>query len=191
MKNFKQRNSFGKLGQDILINFLEKHFGYKFEAGERGGETLNVDLIEELEHCEYIPPTQAHGSQLRFTDNGREYKLTMPDVFMSRNSSSGFYWIEAKRHTFNYSEMIINKNNFEDYKILYEKFTRQEFYVMCLNPRLDDNNNHDLYWCEFQSLLDNNFIEEKRNGVLVCVWNLYDTMKKLNKYPIDIYAYRE
>ena len=33
MTEFPERNAFGKSGQDILINFLERHFGYVFEAG--------------------------------------------------------------------------------------------------------------------------------------------------------------
>lgn len=186
---FRDRMATGKAGQDIIINFLEKHFGYRFEAGERNGEVLNADLIEELEHCEYIPKKGFHGPRLKFVDGKTEYELAMPDYFMSRNSSNAFYWVEAKRHTFNYGEMIISKKNFDDYKILYEKFTRQEFYVMCLNPRLNENA-CDLYWCEFQTLLDNPFTEEKRHDNLVYVWDLYNTMQKLNKYPIKIENYQ-
>ena len=46
---FSDRLSGGKAGQDILINFLESHFGYKFEAGERNNSVINVELMEALD----------------------------------------------------------------------------------------------------------------------------------------------
>ena len=39
---FNDRLLGGKAGQDILINFLESHFGYKFEAGERNNSVINL-----------------------------------------------------------------------------------------------------------------------------------------------------
>ena len=42
--DYKNRLSIGKTGQDILINFLEKHFGYRFEAGERNNNIFNVEI---------------------------------------------------------------------------------------------------------------------------------------------------
>ena len=189
---FNDRLSGGKAGQDILINFLESHFGYKFEAGERNNSVINVELIEELEHCEFIPEKKfglgKHGSRLRFTDGERTYDLTMPDVFMSRNSKSGFYWIEAKTH-FDATEtrLIIDQKNFDDYALLYTKFTRQSFLVMCLHP--DGANYHDVYFCEFQELLDNVPRKDRLNGNTVYIWGMKSVMKKLNRYPIDINKY--
>lgn len=190
MNLFPQRKAFGKQGQDILINFLERHFGYKFEAGERYNSILNVDMIEELEHCEFVPPNVASGlgARLKFTRDNKEYLLTMPDVLMSRNSSNGFYWVEAKRHTKHYMTLVINKNNFLDYKTLYERFTRQEFYVMCLNPN-EDESSCDVYFCEFGVLLENKGREENIRGNDVVTWDIKSTMEKLNKYPINILKY--
>lgn len=50
--DFFKNLSFGQDAQDIVVNFLERHYGYKFEAGERYGTILNTDLIEEIENCE-------------------------------------------------------------------------------------------------------------------------------------------
>jgi hypothetical protein len=190
MKPFVQRKSFGKQGQDILVNFLERHFGYKFEAGERYNSILNVDVIEELEHCEYVPPSMASGlgARLKFNRNNTEYVLTMPDVLMSRNSSNGFYWIEAKRHEKYYMTLIIDRDSFADYKMLYENFTRQEFYVMCINPNKQESA-WDVYFCEFGVLLENDCKEERINGNNVVTWDISSTMEKLNKYPINISKY--
>jgi len=99
--------------QDILINVLEKHFGYNFVAGERYGVIENIDFVEEMENCEYIPPEESswfssgHGPQLKFSRNGKEIKVTMPDVFMSRKNNL-LYWIEVKRHKNNSDDFIIS-----------------------------------------------------------------------------------
>ena len=187
MTEFPERNAFGKSGQDILINFLERHFGYVFEAGERNGNILNTDLIEEIENCEYVPPTLKRGARLKFKRQDKEYILAMPDVLMSRNSNLGFYWIEAKRHQRHYPKLIINKNSFDDYKILYEKFTRQLFYVMCIVPEQDGF--VDVYHCEFGNLLNSEGKQEVINENNVYSWMLEDVMKKLNKYPINVSKY--
>jgi hypothetical protein len=191
MPPFRDRKTFGKAGQDVLINFLERHFGYKFEAGERYGEVLNHEYIEELEHCEYLPPIKGkRGARLKFYDTeGREScTLTMPDMFVSRNSKSGFYWIEAKTHSTNDPRLIIDRDNFDDYAILYNNFTRQDFYVMCLTP--SESGNHDVYWCEIQSLLNNKPTQSVLYGNPVYIWVMVDVMSKLNKYPIDIGKYQ-
>lgn len=190
--DYKNRLSLGRSGQDILINFLEKHFGYKFVAGERNNSVFNIEIIEELENCEFIPEKRTgfnrHGNKLRFIENGLKYELTMPDVFMSRNSSSGFYWIEAKTHTnHDDSRLIIDCKNFDDYATLYTKFTRQSFLVMCLHPKT--NGYYDIYYCEFQELLENEPSKEKMNGNEVYVWDMDSVMKKLNRYSIDIKNY--
>lgn len=181
---------FGKQGQDILINFLERHFGYKFEAGERYDSILNVDLIEEIEGCEFIPPDikKSRGARLKFKRGSQEKILTMPDVLMSRNSQNGFYWIEAKRHTKDRPNLSIDKESFLDYKTLYLEFTRQEFYVMCLNPN-EYEESWDVYFCEFGTLLKKNPVEEVLNGNSVLSWDMGSTMEKLNRYPIKIEKY--
>lgn len=190
--DYKDRLSIGKSGQDILINFLEKHFGYKFEAGERNNSVFNMDVIEELENCEFVPEKRTgfkkHGNKLRFFEDNTKYELTMPDAFMSRNSSSGFYWIEAKTHTnHDDSRLVIDSDNFDDYALLYTKFTRQSFLVMCLHPNM--NGYHDVYFCEFQELLENEPSRVKMNGNNVYVWNMKEVMKKLNRYPVDVRKY--
>ena len=112
----------------------------------------------------------------------------MPDAFMSRNSSSRFYWIEAKTHTnAEDSRLIIDCNNFDDYATLYTKFTRQSFLVMCLHPKSDGY--HDIYFCEFQELLEKEPINDKMSGNSVYVWDMKSVMKRLNRYPIDIRKY--
>jgi hypothetical protein len=190
---YSQRVSFGKLGQDVIIGFLEKHFGYRFEAGERNDSVENVEIIEELENCEFIPEKKTgfkkHGNLLRFRDGQNIFDLTMPDIFMSRNSSSGFYWIEAKTHTKVDTRLIIDKKNFDDYALLYTKFTRQDFYVVCLSPS-DNDETHDIYWCEFGVLLSNKPEDLVMFGNSVCVWNMKSVMDKLNRYPIYTDKYK-
>ena len=39
---FNDRLLGGKAGQDILINFLESHLGYKVEVGARNNSVLNL-----------------------------------------------------------------------------------------------------------------------------------------------------
>lgn len=186
---FKSRLSFGQIGQNTIIKFLEKNFGYRFEAGEYNGNLVNTDLIEELEGCEYVPPKTYSGAKLKFKKDKKEYLLTMPDVFMSRNSSSKFYWIEAKRHEYDSTEFMIDCDNFDDYKILYEQFTRQGFYVMCLNPIGIDGTHYDLYSCEISSLIKTkpNILTKRGNNVYV--WKIDDVMTKINKYPISRKVY--
>ena len=186
---FRERLSFGKEGQQTIVKFLEKNFGYRFEAGEYNGNIVNIDLIEELEGCEYIPPRLYRGARLRFVRGDNEYILTMPDVFMSRNSSSKFYWIEAKKHETDSSDFMIDCSNFDDYRTLYENFTRQEFYVMCLNPIGVNAQYYDLYWCSILSLIETSPIKGTRKGNDVYIWRLHDVMKKLNKYPISKKVY--
>lgn len=188
-QHFHDRLSFGQRGQDILINFLERHFGYKFEAGERSGSLLNTDFIEEIEHCEVIQNMAGMGTRLLFERGDEKYYLTMPEVLMSRNSSDHFYWIEAKRHSFDQMELLIDRDSFLDYKLLYLEFTRQEFYVMCLNPR-EGETTWDIYFCEFGKLLEENFEEKKTRGNTVYSWNINNVMEKLNKYPINIEKYK-
>lgn len=187
--NFERRKAFGQSGQDILINFLEKHFGYKFVAGERYGEIVNTDVVEELDDCEYIPPDGWMGARLRYVRKDREYILVMPDVFMSRNRSDNFYWMEVKTHTKFDNRIIIPQKQFLDYKVLYEECTRNEFYVMCLNPTTTGES-HNVYWCEFVSLIEKEPAIEKMNGCVVCVWDIKQVMTRLNKYPIDIEKYK-
>lgn len=190
---YSYRMAIGKIGQDIIINFLEKSFGYRFEAGERNSQVLNVDLIEELEGCEFIPEKTTgfnkHGNQLKFIRDGTETVLTMPDAFMSRNSRSGFYWIEAKTHTMKDDDrLIIDCENFKDYETLYTRFTRQSFLVMCLSP--NQNGTYDIYHCEFQELLNNKPSQERMNYNMVYVWSMKSVMKKLNRFPIYVDGYR-
>lgn len=193
MRNeFDDRIEIGKDAQDILIDFLERHYGYKFEAGERFGEILNTDLIEELENCEFIPPNGKRGARLIFKKNKEKYCLTMPDVFMSRNSTDSFYWIEAKKHTKYDDRLVVDSENFDDYKTLYENFTRQKFNVMCLTPEDNFGSNFwDVYWCDIGELINFQHKKTTMNNNSVYVWEMYKVMKKLNKYPIDIYLYNK
>ena len=193
MSDFQERISFGKEGQDILIQFLERHFGYKFEAGEIGNRVENVDLIEELEGCEYIPPNEQEmkGSRLKFIRKNKEIILTMPDVFMSRNSSDKFYWIEVKRHEQYSSKFTVNKNSFDDYEELYRNYTRQRFYAMCLTPEDFVSHFFDIYWCDLLSLIETKPAPTNYKRNLVYVWDMREVMEKLNKYPIDIYMYKK
>ena len=186
---FSSRLSFGQSGQDYIIKFLESHFGYKFEAGERNGKLVNADLIEELENCEVISPKDFSGARLRFVRENIVCELTMPDMFVSRNSSSGFYWIEAKRHEQDSNEFIIDCDNFDDYVKLYEEFTRHDFYAMCLNPIYGDENHCDLFWCDMSELIRTKPKKEIRRRNNVYVWNMFEVMGKLNKYPIDMRNY--
>lgn len=191
--DFRTRLEYGKEGQDILIQFLQRHFGYIFEAGEINGEVVNVDFIEELENCEYIPPSNNRGSRLRFIRKNKEVILTMPDVFMSRNSNDSFYWIEVKRHEKYSNKFIVDKSNFDDYEELYKNYTRYKFYAMCLTPEDEFGSSFwDVYWCDLSTLIET---KPKKavsyNGNLVYVWNMREVLSKLNKYPIDIYLYKQ
>ena len=190
---YAERVSFGKLGQDIIIGFLERHFGYKFEAGERNDSVFNVELIEELENCEFIPEKKTgfkkHGNLLRFREGKNIFDLTMPDIFMSRNSSSGFYWVEAKAHTRADTRLIIDQKNFDDYALLYTKFTRQDFYVVCLNPS-ENEETHNIYWCEFGVLLNNKPQISTMFGNPVYIWDMKSVRNRLNRYPIYTEQYK-
>lgn len=188
---FPKRKSFGESGQTLLINFLEKHFGYEFVAGEKSGSIINPDIIEELENCEFIFPRDSypsHGPQLKFVRNGKTYILICPDLFMLRKSNLKHYWIEVKTHTENDNRLIIDRGNFDDYATLYKNFTRQDFYVMCWNP--ESNEFWNVYSCEFGNLLA---VEPKRETIgnnKVYVWQIKEVMSKLNRYPIKIENYK-
>lgn len=188
---FSKRKSIGTSGQDILINFLSQHFGYSFLAGERNEKIVNPEIIEELEGCEYVLPKTTYpnssGAKLKFVRDEKEYLLTCPDLFMSRNNTEKHYWIEVKTHTKNDTRIIIDKDNFDDYATLYTKFTRQNFYVMCWNPI--NENFWNVYWCEFGKLLSKIPIRQTLGNNSVYVWEMSDVMVKLNRYPINIKNY--
>jgi hypothetical protein len=187
MKLFSKRLSHGQNGQDIVINFLEKHFGYRFIAGERYGVVENIEFIEEVEHCEYIPPDGMNGSRLFFTfKNGETDTVTIPDVFMENINREKFYWVEVKRHTYDYDEIMIDKSCFDDYERLYE-YTRNGFVVVCLNPIDDWYAN--LYVCNISTLINNKPEVSTRNKNEVYVWSMSKNMVRKNRYPIKIENY--
>jgi hypothetical protein len=184
---FNNRLSFGQEGQDLLINFLERHMGYKFIAGERHGLIENMDFVEEIEGCQFIPPDNFCGAKLKFSfRDGSSDMVTMPDVFMEKTKEEKFYWVEVKRHQENSEEIIIDKDNFEDYKRLL-KYTRHGFYVMCINPT--QNGCSDVYYCNIFDLIESEPEHKKIRKNSVYVWNMKKVMKKLNMYAIEFNKY--
>ena len=50
-RKFKDK---GDAAQELFIEFMEKHGGRKFVAGDRNGKVINIDMIEEILRCTYI-----------------------------------------------------------------------------------------------------------------------------------------
>ncbi len=186
---FLDNLSFGQDGQDFLINVLEKHFGYKFIAGERFGAIENVEFIEEIENCTFIPPDRYSGAKLRFLfKNGSFDEVVMPDVFMERNGTDRFYWVEVKRHREDSDVISINKSSFDDYEKLSKYYTRNNFEVMCINPSFDGT--IDIYRCNIEELINKKPSPTKLKKNIVYTWKILEVMKKLNRYPVNPERYR-
>jgi len=182
-------NDFGDMMQEVLINFLEKHFGYRFAAGDRNRETLNADMIEEYSRCEYIAPVEdVHGPLLKFTDHdGKIIRAAMPDILFYKNPQGEFRWGESKGFNYPLNLIKINRQNFNGYVSVAKKtkFTTLVFLVM---PQEDG-----LYNIHYQDVLVLNKISGDRNivkfsGKPAIEFHIKD-FETLNQYPFKIEKY--
>jgi hypothetical protein len=118
----------GNEAQEIFVEFMEKELGHIFLAGDRNGETVNVDMIEEIARCSFIKPNTfgRHGPRLLFS-NGNKHGYTMPDELFLLNSgdySYRFYDVK-KRNENNLSEKYGKINDYANI----EYFSKIKTYV--------------------------------------------------------------
>lgn len=101
--SYKQFAKKGDKAQELLIGFMESVWKRKFVAGDRNGETINIDLIEEVARCSYIAPNTfgRHGPRLAFFGKGKPKGQTMPDELFLVKASSKYEFIDVKNRTKN------------------------------------------------------------------------------------------
>jgi hypothetical protein len=190
MTEILSEEEFGKQGQDLVINYLEKDRGCKFLAGERDGTVYNIFYIEETEKCFFIPECRDddeewHGNQLLFANE--EKGIIMPDFLMSRPNDTGDYWVEAKRHHYYSDKLYIVEKSFLDYQKFYEDHTDRDMFVMLINPYNETHIN--IYYCPISKLIESPCIRSLYKKKYSLLWSIKKTMKKLNESPLLITDY--
>lgn len=94
----------GNKAQELVVDFMESVMGRRFIAGDRNGETINIDVIEEIARCSYIPPNSLgfrHGARLSFFGRGDANGYTMPDELFITKSSNRYEFMDVKNRTVN------------------------------------------------------------------------------------------
>jgi len=194
--DFLAELNFGKQGQDFLINYLEKNYNLIFVAGERFGDVINIEFIEQLEHGEFIPAKMTypgHGPQLKLFGEYGEETLTLPDFLMRDNSDESLYWAEVKRHHNDSNSIWIDEKSYDDYVSFYQNYTHKKLLVYCINPINKEQTLVNIYYCLISNLIVTNCstILYDDYGKKKYIWKIFKTMKKLNNHPILFSDYLE
>lgn len=151
---FFTKLTYGQEIQDFLINYVERHFGAKFIAGDRYGQIVNTDVLEEMNRCSYRPSGidehgRWHGPQLLLKDKNNSIGdwVTMPDEFMYAETRKRFFWAEVKGSPNpNNVELNIPIKDFTSYLDV-GKYTGYDVWVFaCFYSNPFDENNYDILY---------------------------------------------
>ena len=176
-RKFKDK---GDAAQELFIEFMEKHGGRKFVAGDRNGKVVNIDMIEEILRCTYIPPNslygQRHGPKVFFDGQGNPDGYRLPDELFTIVSKERYELIDVKnRATSNLQE---DYNKIKEYAEI-ERFSGIASYVALVIWNRNEKG-YDIYIRRAKDILTDNNIYKSYDK---CVFYL-DKFSKINSYAI-------
>jgi len=177
-KSFKDNLKYGQIGQDVVLNYLERDWNFSFVSGERKSVIQNMEFVEEVEGCKYLFPIPGiRPPSLEFVIDGKKDVVTLPDLFVSHDFYDKFFWIEAKRQE-GYSPWLnIGEHSFDSYEKMY-RYTRNEFKVsLIFYPYEKDLSVFDIYSVDMGKLIRNK--KDARFGYYR--WSVKRTMDRMNK----------
>jgi len=124
-------------------NFIKKIYKGKnasFIAGNNGENVVNINLIERIYHCKYVPPGydefEQHNFGPRLDFNG--LKITMPDLLFNSRTDNVF-WVECKssRNT-NFHTIDVAEKDILDYREIENRGCCKVWMALCF---IDTNMN--------------------------------------------------
>lgn len=165
----------GNLAQELVCDYLINKQGFRFLAGDRNGVTKNIEYIEEVFNCNYVPIVQKkHGPRLSFYRDGNyTAPYIMPDELLCMERDNSHVWFEIKnRRMDNLKEYFWKLKQYEQVSV----YCDCDVYLTCV---VWNKTGYDIWAKEIKSFMLNRYDKNKSE-----VSFDLSTFVKLNNTPI-------